>query len=149
MRGDKNYDMKRQYIIMMMATAMMMAVGCIRGGSEKADGPEAVVTAFCKAMAAGDWDEASQMCDTSSMKGYISAYQEAWDYLHQQDSRVMTIASQMLSAASIEVIKVEKAERGRDIIYALETEGMRKVRKATVSKNEEGAWKVTAITDEI
>ena len=31
--------------------------------------------------------------------------------------------------------------------YAIEVEGMRKERKAIVMKNEEGAWKVTAITD--
>ena len=127
----------------------MMAVGCRGGGSEKADGPEAVVAAFCKAMAAGDWTEASALCDTVSMKGYISAYQEAWDYLHNQDSSVMMIAAQMLSAASVEVQKVEKADGARSVYYTIEAEGMRKERKATVSKSEEGEWKVTAITDAI
>ena len=136
--------MKGKGIIVMMVAAMM-AVGC--GGSQKADGPEAVVTAFNRAMASGDWDEAYALCDTSSMKGYISAYQEAWDYLQKQDSSVMMIASQMLSAASVEVVKVEKAEEGRSVHYIIEAEGMRKERKAIVSKDEEGAWKVTAITD--
>ena len=138
--------MRRRYIIMMMVAAVM-AVGCGGGGSQKADGPEAVVTAFNRAMASGDWDEASGLCDTSSMEGYISAYQEAWDYLHKQDSSVMMIASQMLSAASVEVVKVEKIDGGRSVHYIIEAEGMRKERKALVSKDEEGAWKVTAITD--
>ena len=123
----------------------MMAVGC--GGRQKADGPESVVTAFNRAMAVGDWAEASGLCDTSSMKGYISAYQEAWEYLQKQDSSVMMIASQMLSAASVEVVKVDKAEEGRSVHYIIEAEGMRKERKATVIKDEEGAWKVTAITN--
>ena len=140
--------MKGKGIIVMMAAAMMV-VGCGGGGSQKADGPEAVVAAFCKAMAAGDWTEASALCDTVSMKGYISAYQEAWDYLHNQDSSVMMIAAQMLSAASVEVQKVEKADGARSVYYTIEAEGMRKERKATVSKSEEGEWKVTAITDAI
>lgn len=131
----------------MMIVAAMMAVGCAGGGSENADGPEAAVAAFTRAMAAGDWNEAAELCDTVSMKGYISAYQEAWDYLHKQDSSVMMIASQMLSAASIEVQKVEKEEGARAVFYTIETEGLRKERKAMVSKDEEGAWKVTAITD--
>lgn len=125
----------------------MMAVGCSGGGSQKADGPEAVVAAFNRAMASGDWNEASGLCDTAAMKGYISAYQEAWDYLQKQDSSVMMIASQMLSAASVEVKKVEKEEGARAVYYTIETEGLRKERKAMVSKDEEGAWKVTAITD--
>ena len=144
-----NYNMRGKWILAMMGAAMMMAAGC--GGSEsaKADGPEAVVAEFNMAMASGNWEDASELCDTVSMKGYISAYQEAWNYLHQQDSSVMMIASQMLSAASIEVIKVEKVEGGRDIFYTIETEGLHKERKATVSKNEEGAWKIKAITDAI
>ena len=140
--------MRGRYIIAMMVTAVM-AVGCGGGVSQKEDGPEAVVTAFNRALASGEWDEASQLCDTSSMKGYISAYQEAWNYLHQQDSSIMMIAAQMLSASSVEVTKVEKIEGAREVYYSIETEGLRKERKAVVSKNEEGAWKVTAITDVI
>ena len=133
----------------MVCAVAMMAVACGGNGGGKAEGPEAVVAAFSRAMAAGDWAEASELCDTVSMKGYISAYQEAWDYLHKQDSSVMMIASQMLSAASVEVQKIEKAEGARAVYYTIEAEGMRKERKAMVSKDEEGAWKVTAITDAI
>ena len=133
----------------MVCAVAMMAVACGGNGGGKAEGPEAVVAAFSRAMAAGDWAEASELCDTVSMKGYISAYQEAWDYLQKQDSSVMIIASQMLSAASVEVQKIEKAEGARAVYYTIEAEGMRKERKAMVSKDEEGAWKVTAITDAI
>ena len=130
-----------------MLVAVVMAAGCAGGGNQAVDGPEAVVTAFNRAMAAGDWSEASGLCDTSSMKGYISAYQEAWDYLQKQDSSVMMIASQMLSGASVEVQKVEKEDGARAVYYTIEAEGLRKERKSIVSKDEEGAWKVTAITD--
>ena len=41
----------------------------------------------------------------------------------------------------------EKTDGGRQVHYVIEIEGMRKERKAVVTKNEEGAWKVTAITD--
>ena len=140
--------MRGRYIIVMMVTAVM-AAGCGGGVSQKEDGPEAVVTAFNRALASGEWDEASQLCDTSSMKGYISAYQEAWDHLYRQDSSVMMIASQMLSAASIKVMKVEKADGAKAVYYTIETEGLHKERKAMMRKNEEGAWKVTAITDVI
>lgn len=132
----------------MMATAVM-AVSCGGDVSQKADGPEAVVAEFNMAMASGNWEDASELCDTVSMKGYISAYQEAWNYLQQQDSSIMMIAAQMLSASSVEVTKVEKIEGAREVYYSIETEGLRKERKAVVSKNEEGAWKVTAITDVI
>ena len=139
--------MRRRIREILMVAVAAVAVACGGNGDGKEDGPEAVVAAFSRAMAEGDWDEAAQLCDTVSMKGYISAYKDAWNYLQKQDSSVMMIASQMLSAASIEVQKVEKEEGARAVFYTIETEGLHKERKAMVSKDEEGAWKVTAITD--
>lgn len=131
----------------MMAAVAMMAVACGGNGGGKADGPEAVVTAFSKAVAAGQWEEAYGLCDTLSMKEYISANQQAWEYLEKEDSNAMKIAAQLMGQAVVEVIDVEKVDGGRQVHYAIELEGMRKERKAVVAKNEEGAWKVTAITD--
>lgn len=125
----------------------MIAVGCGGNGSGKADGPEAVVTAFSKAVATGQWNEAYGLCDTLTMKEYISANQQAWEYLEKADSNVMKIAAQLMAEVNVEVIDVEKADNGREVHYAIEIEGMRKERKAAVAKDEEGAWKVTAITD--
>ena len=127
--------------------ATMMAVSCGGNGGGKADGPEAVVTAFSKAVAAGQWEEAYGLCDTLSMKEYISANRQAWEYLEKADSNAMKIAAELMAQAVVEVIDVEKVDGGRQVHYAIELEGMRKERKAVVAKNEEGAWKVTAITD--
>ena len=133
--------------ILMMAAVAMMAVACGGKGGGKADGPEAVVTAFSKAVASGQWEVAYGLCDTLSMKEYISANRQAWEYLEKADSNAMKIAAQLMGQAVVEVIDVEKVDGGRQVHYAIELEGMRKERKAVVAKNEEGAWKVTAITD--
>lgn len=131
----------------MVAVAAMMAVACGGNGGGKADGPEAVVTAFSKAVAAGEWDEAYGLCDTLTMKEYISANQQAWKYLEKADGNAMRIAAELMADVTVEVIDVEKTDAGRQVHYAIGIEGLRKERKAVVTKNEEGAWKVTAITD--
>lgn len=139
--------MRRISEILMMAAVAMMAVACGGKGGVKADGPEAVVAAFSKAVAAGQWEEAYGLCDTLSMKEYISANRQAWEYLEKADSNAMKIAAELMGQAVVEVIDVENVDGGRQVHYAIEVEGMRKERKAIVMKNEEGAWKVTAITD--
>ena len=133
----------------MMVAVAVMAAACGGKGGGKADGPEAVVTAFSKAVAAGQWEEAYGLCDTLSMKEYISANRQAWEYLEKADSNAMKIAAELMGQAVVEVIDVEKVDGGRQVHYAIELEGMRKERKAMASKDEEGAWKVTAITDAI
>ena len=131
----------------MMVAVAVMAAACGGNGGGKADGPEAVVTAFSKAVAAGQWEEAYGLCDTLSMKEYISANRQAWEYLEKADSNAMKIAAELMGQAVVKVIDVEKVDGGRQVHYAIELGGMRKERKAVVAKNEEGAWKVTAITD--
>jgi hypothetical protein len=139
--------MRRRIREFFMVAVAAVAVACAGNGGGKADGPEAVVTAFSKAVAAGQWEEAYGLCDTLSMKEYISANQLAWEYLEKADSNAMKIAAQLMAEAAVAVLNVEKVDGGRQVHYAIELEGMRKERKAVVMKNEEGAWKVTAITD--
>ena len=131
----------------MICAVAVMAVACGGKGGGKADGPEAVVTAFGKAVAAGQWDEAYGLCDTLSMKEYISANRQAWEYLEKADSNAMKIAAELMADITVEVLEVEKVDGGRQVHYAIGIDEMRKERKAIVMKNEEGAWKVTAITD--
>ena len=133
--------------ILMICAVAVMAVACGGNGGGKADGPEAVVMAFSKAVAAGQWEEAYGLCDTLSMKEYISANRQAWEDSEKADSNAMNIATKLIAQAVVEIIDVEKVDGGRQVHYAIEVEGMRKERKAIVMKNEEGAWKVTAITD--
>jgi hypothetical protein len=133
--------------ILLMVAVAVMAAACGGNGGGKADGPEAVVTAFSKAVAAGQWEEAYGLCDTLSMKEYISANQQAWEYLEKADSNAMKIAAQLMADITVEVLEVEKVDGGRQVHYAIGIDEMRKERKAVVMKNEEGAWKVTAITD--
>ena len=133
--------------ILMICAVAVMAVACGGKGGGKADGPEAVVTAFSKAVAAGQWEEAYGLCDTLSMKEYISANRQAWEYLEKADSNAMKIAAELMADITVEVLEVEKVDGGRQVHYAIGIDEMRKERKAIVMKNEEGAWKVTAITD--
>ncbi len=126
--------------------ALLAAFSC--GETKKVMEPEEVVEAFCRAVAAGDFDAACALCDTTSMNGYLENYRETMDSLQKKDSSALMIASSLLAGAEFEVIGTEKNGDERAITYRLAAEGNAKSRKATVKK-EEGEWKVTAITDTI
>ena len=127
------------------AFAFLVGNGCI--GSQSVEmGPAEVVEAFNRAVTAGDFTKASELCDTVSMKDYLESYKEAWDVLCEEDSTVLSIASSILEKAVIDVEEVRKEGEQRVVIYSLEADGHSKTRKATVKK-EEGAWRVEKITD--
>ena len=128
-----------------MAVCLMMG-GCFSGKEQK-EGPEVVVENFYRAMAAGEWDQACCLCDTVAMKDYLENYQQAWESFSQEDSAVMEIASSMLADAAVEVTGIEKAEDGRLVQFTVQTGDIKVERKALVKKDEEGAWKVTEITE--
>ena len=102
---------------------------------------------FYRAMAAGEWDQACCLCDTVAMKDYLESYQQAWESFSQEDSAVMEVASSMLADAAVEVTGIEKAEDGRLVLFTVQTGDIKVERKALVKKDEEGAWKVTEITE--
>ena len=131
------------------AAAAMMLISCGGNGSgEKEMGPEEVVEAFNRAITAGDFASAKELCDTMAMKAYIDSHMEAWDMLQKEDSSALDIASALLSGAVLKVEKTEKTDEGRAIYFTLEADGRSKIRKAEVKKVE-GAWRVEAITDAI
>lgn len=132
-------------ILIGMGVCLMMG-GCF-SGKEKKDGPEVVVENFYRAMAAGEWDQACCLCDTVAMKDYLESYQQAWESFSQEDSAVMEVASSMLADAAVEVTGIEKAEDGRLVLFTVQTGDIKVERKALVKKDEEGAWKVTEITE--
>ena len=138
--------MRRLGLILIGTAVCLMMGGCF-SGKEKKDGPEVVVENFYRAMAAGEWDQACCLCDTVTMKDYLESYQQAWESFCQEDSAVLEIASSMLADAAVEVTGIEKAEDGRLVQFTVQTGDIKVERKALVKKDEEGAWKVTEITE--
>lgn len=138
--------MRRLGLILIGTAVCLMMGGCF-SGKEKKDGPEVVVENFYRAMAAGEWDQACCLCDTVAMKDYLESYQQAWESFSQEDSAVMEVASSMLADAAVEVTGIEKAEDGRLVLFTVQTGDIKVERKALVKKDEEGAWKVTEITE--
>ena len=127
------------------AFAFLVGNGC-SGRQSVEMGPTEVVEAFNRAVTAGDFGRASELCDTVSMKGYLDSYKEAWDVLNAEDSTIMSIASSILEKAVIKVEDVKKDGDKRVVLYSLEADGHSKTRKAIVKK-EERAWRVEMISD--
>ena len=127
------------------AFVFLVGNGC--NGSRSAEmGPAEVVEAFNRAVTAGDFDKASELCDTVAMMDYLESYKEAWDTLNAEDSTILSIASSILEKTVIKVEDVKKEGDKRVVLYSLEADGHSKTRKAVVRK-EEGAWRVEMISD--
>ena len=109
-------------------------------------GPVETVEAFCKAVTAGQWDEAESLCDITTMKDYISTCQDAFEKMRKQDNAVMAIAEGIIAGSEITVNDSRKVEDKRVVTYTLTTGEYSKTRKATLRK-EEGAWRVEKIAD--
>lgn len=138
----------RIFTILSIIICSICGCGSGEGMKSQALEPEEVLEAFNRAVAAGDFDAACGLCDTIAMKEYLDSYIETWKDLQKQDSSALVIASSLLSEATFEIEKVEKKSESREIYYSLQTDVHKKSRKATL-KNEEGEWKVKAITDVI
>ena len=125
---------------------LAILTGCRSGEKSVEMGPVETVEAFCKAVAACDWDKAQELCDTLSMKEYIDGYRTAVNKLEKEDEGAAKIAISLLENTTVNVNDVHKHEDKRVVTYTLETDGLSKTRKATLRK-EEGAWRVEAITE--
>ncbi len=121
---------------------------CAGGGKTVEMSPEEVVEAFSRAVAAGDFATAYELCDTVGMKDYIDNYREALTSLQKVDSSATAIAASMLSGAEFEVTDIDRDGETVSVRYRLEAEGNTKTKTATVKK-EEGGWRVTSVTDRI
>ncbi len=129
-------------------TAAVLATAACNEEKKETMGPEAVVEAFCRSVAAGDFEAACALCDTVGMKDYIDIYKKAMEAMQKTDSSALAIAASMLSGAEFEVTKIDKDGEKRTVHYTVRAEGNAKSKKATVRK-EEGEWKVETITDAI
>ena len=135
--------MKRTIIFI---TAVILAVSGCGNKTHKAEGPEATVVAFYKAVTDGDWEKAESMCDTLLMREYLNRQVEAREKLMKEDSSAYAIAAGLLLEAEVNIKAVEKIDGGREVLYTITAGEYEKERKASVKKVE-GKWKVAAITD--
>ena len=134
--------------IALIAAAVLIAIFATREGSqEKRMNPAEVVTAFAEAMKTGDFETAYLLCDTTSMKGYLSAYSQEWDRKSKGDSTDFAAIKAILAETVFSIDEVEEADAMCSIRYTLEMNGNMKKCHATVKK-ENGEWKVAAITKE-
>ena len=126
--------------------AMVCLVGCWGGQKSAEMGPVETVEAFCKAVSAGQWDEAEALCDSLSMKDYIDVQKQTWARLEKEDEGAMKVAKSIMESTRVTVDDMHKADDKRIVTYTLETDGLSKTNKAILRK-EEGAWRVEAITE--
>lgn len=136
-------------IIAILSIAAVMTAGCGGRQTEKETemGPEEVLSSFCRAIAGGEFDSAAQLCDTLTMKEYISSYSQAWDMLKKENGDGVSVAGGILASAEISIEEISKDANKRIIDYTIKAgDNLVKKKKATVKK-EEGEWKVEEITD--
>ncbi len=110
--------------------------------------PEAVVEAFSRAVAAGDFSSARAFCDTLSMDTYLENYKKVMSSLQKEDSAATAIASSILAGAEFEVSDVAKKDDTRIVRYTLRA-GSNQKDKEAVLKKVEGEWRVTTVIDVI
>ena len=132
--------MRRLLIALAVSTLLM---GCQQNGESKL-GPDGTLEAFYKSLCVGDFEQAESLCELPSMEEYVNEFRSAWE---KNEGAIRTIASAILAEASIEITDTEQSGQNRTIFYKMTTtDGLSKEKIATLKK-EEGAWKITAITD--
>ena len=106
-------DMKK--ILTYIAVAAVLLAGCKGGETRKKTemGPEEVVEAFTRHIAAGKFEQALGFCDPTSMQAYIDQCITAWERLENKDSSVLSIASSLLESTEFKVEKTEKTDYKR------------------------------------
>ena len=131
---------------MIFCALIVLLCGC-KGGEKSVEmGPAETVEAFCKAVAAQQWDKAQELCDTVGMKEYIDTYKTAFDKFTKEDEGAAKVAGSILGEAKVTITDVRKENDVRIVTYTLEADGLSKTNKATLKK-EEGEWRVEKITE--
>lgn len=135
---------KITFIIYAIVGVMCMA-GC--GGAKSEEmGPAETVAAFCKAMAAGQWEDAEALCDTDQMREYIDGYKEAWAAMEKEGGNIAALAGALIAQTQVRIDDMHREDDKRVVTYTLSVDDLEKTRKATLKK-EEKAWRVEKITD--
>ena len=133
-----NRDMNKVMAAAVVGVTLMVA-GCGGGKEKKAEvtGPAETVEAFCRAVAAGEFEKAKELCDTVAMKGYIDTYAEEMETMARRDSGAVAIAAATLAAGRFTVDDMTRDGDSRQIFYTIDAgDGMSKKKTATVRKTE-------------
>lgn len=109
-------------------------------------GPVETVEAFYKAVSVGEWDRAESLCDTLSLKEYLTTHKNAWKHLEKVDQNAMEVAKSIMTNTTIKIEESNKVDEKRIVTFTIEADGHSKKKKATVAKVE-GAWRVEKITE--
>lgn len=127
-------------------TTCLICTGCGRNSSKQL-GPAEVVESFTQAVASGNFEDATQLCNEAVASGYINTYRKALSKEAKADSTATSIATRIMSEVKVIVTEVSKGKGYRTVFYTIEdVYGDHKEKIATV-KNEAGEWKVTEILD--
>ena len=121
----------------------VILTGCLHT-RETVPGPDEVLKIFYTDLFSGDFNGAESLCDTLGMKEYIEMIQNRWS---RTDSSVLAIVPGILSEISLEVTDIVRNGQERTIFYDLTDADGTSKEKIAVLRNEEGAWKIKAITD--
>ena len=140
----KIHDMTRAALLI---TAVLLTAGCGRKAESVEMGPAETLEAFFRSVSSGDFASAAALCDTLSMKDYISAYAEALNMQSGKDSSVAAIAAGILSEAEIMVDEVVRDNDRRLVHYTIDAGDELNKKKTATLKKDEGAWRVEKITD--
>lgn len=130
----------------LIVAAVFLAGRCGREDKKQEMGPAQVVEQFCRAVAAGNFEEAGKLCMMDSMKDYINAYSALLNGISEKNGSAAAVAAGMLSEMEISISDVAKEGDRRLVFYYMSFEGLKKEKLATLVK-EDGEWKVAAITD--
>lgn len=136
---------KRIFRISAFLVALMTLAGC-HGERSMEMGPVETVEAFYKAVSVGEWDRAESLCDTLSLKEYLTTHKNAWKHLEKVDQNAMEVAKSIMTNTTIKIEESNKVDEKRIVTFTIEADGHSKKKKATVAKVE-GAWRVEKITE--
>ena len=129
--------------ILLLTAVAGVLTGCFQS-RKNVPGAEETVKTFYESLYRGEFDKAESMCNALGMEEYIGNVRNRWS---EADSSVMTIVPAILSEISLEVTDIVKNGQERTVFYELTATDGTSREKIAVLRNEEGAWKIKAITD--
>lgn len=123
--------------------------GCTAGRQNASGGPEDTVQAFYAALAEGQFETASGLCDTLLMKDYLVGYVSEWERMATKaDTCACSIACSMMADLEVSVISSYRKEDKTEVRFRLEKNGYSPKGKKAVLRKEAGEWKIETVTED-